>query len=81
MATVEKTPESSDTPCCHHWLIDKPNGALSHGICKHCGAERDFANIPPVFHGNSYDRTMAAARREFYMKKLLPDPRRVYDVL
>ena len=35
--------------CCHYWLIDKPNGPLSHGICKYCHEERDFSNSPPQY--------------------------------
>ena len=28
----------------HHWVIDTPNGALSQGKCRHCGAEQLFRN-------------------------------------
>jgi hypothetical protein len=28
--------------CIHHWQLPSPNGSTVHGICKHCGAERDF---------------------------------------
>ena len=30
--------------CSHHWVIESPNGPTSRGICKYCGAERDFWN-------------------------------------
>jgi hypothetical protein len=30
--------------CQHHWVIDTPNGALSGGRCKRCGANREFRN-------------------------------------
>lgn len=30
--------------CRHHWVIESPQGATSHGICKVCGEERDFQN-------------------------------------
>lgn len=30
--------------CRHHWKIASPNGATSRGVCKYCGAERDFPN-------------------------------------
>jgi hypothetical protein len=30
--------------CRHHWVIDTPNGALSGGRCKRCGAAREFRN-------------------------------------
>lgn len=33
------------TPHAHHWRIEEPNGPTSHGVCRHCGAERDFPNV------------------------------------
>jgi hypothetical protein len=33
--------------CRHHWLIESPHGATSWGICKHCGARREFNNASP----------------------------------
>ena len=30
--------------CRHHWRIAAPEGTTSRGVCKHCGAERDFPN-------------------------------------
>lgn len=36
---VETKPE-----CRHHWLIDSPHGATSMGICKLCGAQKEFRN-------------------------------------
>ena len=30
--------------CRHHWVIETPNGSLSHGFCKACGVERSFRN-------------------------------------
>ena len=35
--------------CCHYWLIDKPNGPFSHGVCKYCHEEKDFSNSPPQY--------------------------------
>jgi len=32
--------------CRHHWVIEMPNGPVSHGRCKACGLERDFYNNP-----------------------------------
>ncbi|MBI1885251.1 MAG: hypothetical protein HYS09_02885 [Chloroflexi bacterium] len=31
-------------PCAHHWLIENPNGETSIGVCKYCGASREFRN-------------------------------------
>ncbi len=47
--------------CCHYWLIDKPNGPFSHGICKYCHEERDFSNSPPQYS------TRNGMRRNFDM--------------
>ncbi len=30
--------------CIHHWRIAMPDGPTSHGVCKRCGAEREFSN-------------------------------------
>ena len=28
----------------HHWLIRKPDGPISEGVCKWCNERRDFTN-------------------------------------
>jgi hypothetical protein len=28
----------------HHWLIRRPDGPISEGVCKWCNAHRDFSN-------------------------------------
>jgi hypothetical protein len=28
----------------HHWLIEEAQGAVSQGICKRCGATKNFKN-------------------------------------
>lgn len=30
--------------CRHHWVIESPQGVTSRGVCKLCGAEREFLN-------------------------------------
>ena len=30
--------------CRHHWLIDSPQGPTSIGMCKLCGARKEFSN-------------------------------------
>jgi hypothetical protein len=37
-------PDPDVVVCVHRWRIESPNGATSHGVCKHCGEERDFPN-------------------------------------
>lgn len=34
--------------CCHHWVIETPNGPTSSGVCKFCGDERTFVNAEPA---------------------------------
>jgi hypothetical protein len=31
-----------ETPCRHHWMLGSPVGELSKGVCKLCGALREF---------------------------------------
>jgi hypothetical protein len=41
--TMTKTaPVASDH--LHRWRIDEPNGPISRGVCKVCGAEKQFKN-------------------------------------
>lgn len=43
--TAIDTTISTEVPTCqHHWLIETPRGATSHGHCKRCGEEREFRN-------------------------------------
>lgn len=30
--------------CAHYWVIDSPDGPVSRGVCKHCGAAKEFHN-------------------------------------
>ena len=30
--------------CRHHWVIETPNGSISGGRCKRCGATKEFRN-------------------------------------
>lgn len=34
-------------PCTHIWECDPANGPTSKGVCRLCGAEKDFANSAP----------------------------------
>jgi hypothetical protein len=39
---------AAEATCRHHWLIEPPNGPTSIGVCKLCGATREFDNqLPP----------------------------------
>ena len=40
-----------DSECNHHWVIGYPDGPISSGRCKFCGAEKDFMNY---FEGSAW---------------------------
>jgi len=40
----EQDAQSTEPVCRHHWRIASPNGAISSGTCKLCGASREFSN-------------------------------------
>ena len=37
----------SKSRCNHHWVIESPDGPISRGICKYCGAVKEFTNYLP----------------------------------
>ena len=41
---VEEREEEQVSQCRHHWLIDSAGGPTSRGVCRLCGAERQFKN-------------------------------------
>ncbi len=42
---VEEATAPVEGPVCiHRWRIESPNGATSHGVCRNCGAEKEFPN-------------------------------------
>ena len=59
--TREKVAGQRD--CCHHWVIEPPNGPVSRGQCRYCHAEREFRNsmrgVDPV--------------RQYHAEKLPPE--------
>jgi hypothetical protein len=40
-------PKVENTQCNHYWVIDSPRGPTSGGICKFCGARKEFDNWGP----------------------------------
>ena len=44
----EKLEESEvKSGCQHHWIIGSADGLVSRGVCKFCGAEKEFLNSCP----------------------------------
>lgn len=35
--------------CAHHWVLESPNGAVSRGRCRACGAIKEFRNATTDF--------------------------------
>ena len=33
--------------CAHYWIIESPQGPVSKGVCKYCGAVSEFSNYMP----------------------------------
>ena len=44
MNTKVSSIDESDSECSHHWIRGYPDGPISSGGCKACGAEQDFMN-------------------------------------
>ena len=45
MSPIEVAPQSTlEKVHAHHWSIESPNGSTSKGVCKNCGARKEFSN-------------------------------------
>ena len=46
--------QSSKSPqrhkCWHHWMLESPDGPVTHGVCKYCGLHQDFPSYPDHVH-------------------------------
>ena len=34
----------AEVQCTHYWIIETPDGPTSRGVCKYCGAVKEFKN-------------------------------------
>ena len=55
----EELDEGANLGCSHHWMIGDPDGPMSAGICKHCGAQKEFMNY---FAGSSWGSEVSLDR-------------------
>ena len=55
---VAERVEEQVSQCHHHWLIDSVGGPTSKGVCRLCGAERQFKNY---LEGSKWDAEPASA--------------------
>jgi hypothetical protein len=46
-AVQQKKKPTSRVGCVHYWIIESPQGPVSKGVCKHCGAISEFRNYMP----------------------------------
>ena len=44
VAVTEMEVVDAGPTCAHHWVIASPDGEMSTGKCKVCGAEKEFPN-------------------------------------
>jgi hypothetical protein len=44
MTQAKAAGEAGTAMCRHHWVIETPNGSISGGRCKRCGASKQFRN-------------------------------------
>ena len=48
-----KEKRSRNRKCQHYWIIDTPKGPVSRGVCKYCGAAKEFQNY---WQGSTWER-------------------------
>ncbi|MBK6319774.1 MAG: hypothetical protein IPI33_02570 [Dehalococcoidia bacterium] len=41
----EESPAEMPVVCTHHWKLGSPVGGVSTGLCRDCGASREFGQI------------------------------------
>ncbi len=46
-AVQQKQKHIARVGCAHYWIIESPQGPLSKGVCKYCGAVSEFMNYVP----------------------------------
>jgi hypothetical protein len=46
-AVHEKQKHIARAGCAHYWIIESPQGPVSKGVCRYCGAVSEFSNYMP----------------------------------
>ena len=81
MQSTEERPSSTavhEAPgqdgCRHHWVIASPDGPVSKGVCRLCGAEREFKNYleNPRWEDFTLDRPAYSERSAGISKEQVP---------
>ena len=54
-AKSDGVPGKSEPGCTHFWIIERPSGATSKGVCRYCGAVKEFMNeLPSLFYPGTF---------------------------
>ena len=56
-----KHTKQSKKICCHHWVLETPNGPTATGVCKYCGKTQVFYNS---WHNNWSENQHASQLKE-----------------
>jgi len=66
----EKTGEpAAQQVCHHHWMIESADGPVSTGVCKLCGARKDFRNhLPDCLQATEEQYEAWLAKQKDYAK-------------
>ena len=75
---IEMHKTACDKAIAHHWIIESPAGPTSHGVCKFCGAEKDFVNSSTYIKAKDHHAVITATsamRRERARSQVLPTDR------
>ena len=65
----------------HHWIIEVANGATSPGVCRLCGAEKEFSNSPPEGDISNWSKLMAAKAKRKDDGEHYPNGNHILDTL
>jgi hypothetical protein len=65
---VKEKQSAVQTACRHYWVIETADGPTSRGICKICGAEKEFYNS-----WSAYSYIGKEAQNVFNLPNMLED--------
>jgi hypothetical protein len=65
----------------HHWIIEAANGATSPGVCRLCGAEKEFVNTSPEGGLSDWSKIHAAKEKRKDDGEHYPNGTHVLDPL
>jgi len=67
-ATISKESVAQQR-CCHYWIIESAAGPASKGVCKFCGAQKEFKNYLLDCLEEDEEKYQEWLRRQRYDKK------------